>query len=128
VPFNILVVEDNQMVGAIVQSTLERRGHKIVLVNTGQQAMEWLSNYRCQLVLINMMVSDNGGQLKAVLRRLQQGTGMPILGYSAFTSGGVDVQKAGALFDDFIANARDEEKLISTVEDHLLASATSFLS
>jgi CheY-like chemotaxis protein len=128
VPFSILVVEDNQMVAAIVQSTLERRGHKTTIANSGKQAVEWLSKDRCQLVLLNVMVSDNGGQLKAVLRKLQQGTGMPVLGYSAFASGAVDLRQTDALFDGFVANARDAVKLISTVEDHLLSSAASFLS
>jgi DNA-binding response OmpR family regulator len=128
VPFSILVVEDNQMVGAIVQSTLERRGHKTVLANSGQQAADWLSKNRCQLVLLNAMVSGSASQLKEVLRKQRQETGVPVLGYSAFASGGVDVHKAAALFDGYIANARDPEKLISTVEDYLLASAASFLS
>ena len=127
-PFSILVVEDNQMVAAIVQSTLERRGHKTVLASSGQQAADRLSKDRFQLVLINVMLSDTSGQLKEVLRHQRQETGMPVLGYSAFASGGVDVHKAMAMFDGYIANARDAEKLISTVENHLLSSAASFLS
>ena len=77
----IFAVEDNPIAGEIVQTALESRGHSVALVSTGRHAIEWLSNNRCDLILLDLMLPDaDGGQLVEVLRRLPNGADIPILG------------------------------------------------
>jgi len=127
VPFSILVVEDNPVVGEIVQSTLERRGHKVVVTRSTKQAVEWLGNYKCQMVLLDVLLSHvDGGQFLPALLQMRLDAGMPIIAFSAFSSGKMDLRHDGTAFDDYIPNVRDPDKLARTVEEHLLATADPF--
>ncbi|MBS1824471.1 MAG: response regulator [Acidobacteria bacterium] len=120
----IFAVEDNPIAGEIVQTALESRGHKVALVETGRNAIEWLSNNRCDLILLDLMLPDaDGGQLVEVLRRLPNGGKVPILAFSAFGSKLAELRRSGAPFDGYIAKPVEPEELIRLVESHMLAPA-----
>lgn len=119
----IFAVEDNPIAGEIVQTALESRGHSVALVSTGRHAIEWLSNNRCDLILLDLMLPDaDGGQLVEVLRRLPNGADIPILAFSAFASKLADLRRSGAPFDGYIAKPVEPEELIRIVERHMQAA------
>ncbi|MBN8729811.1 MAG: response regulator [Acidobacteria bacterium] len=124
VSYVIFAVEDNPIAGEIVQTALESRGHSVALVSTGRNAIEWLSNNQCHLILLDLMLPDaDGGQLVEVLRRLPNGAGIPILAFSAFASKLADLRRSGAPFDGYIAKPVEPEDLIRIVEQHLHPAA-----
>ncbi|MFN7934870.1 MAG: response regulator [Bryobacteraceae bacterium] len=119
----IFAVEDNPIAGEIVQTALESRGHSVALVSTGRNAIEWLSNNRCDLILLDLMLPDaDGGQLVEVLRRLPNGADIPILAFSAFASKLADLRRSGAPFDGYITKPVEPEELIRIVERHMQAA------
>jgi CheY-like chemotaxis protein len=119
----ILVVEDNWIAAEIVSTTLESRGHSVVLATTGRMAMESLSVQSCDLILLDLMLPDiDGAQLVQVLRRLPGGDRIPILAFSAFVSRLEDLRRHGAPFDGYIAKPVEPEDLIRIVEESLARS------
>jgi CheY-like chemotaxis protein len=120
VPAIILVVEDNWIAGEIVRTALESRGHSVLLATTGKLAMEWMSERRCDLILLDLMLPDiDGAQLVEILRRLPGGDRIPILAFSAFVSRLEDLRRNGAPFDAYIAKPVEPEDLIRIVEEKL---------
>lgn len=116
----ILVVEDNWIAAEIVRTTLESRGHAVLLATTGRQAMEWMSNEHCALIVLDLMLPDvDGAKLVEILRRLPGGAEIPILAFSAFVSRLADLRRSGAPFDDYISKPVEPEDLIRIVEGHL---------
>jgi CheY-like chemotaxis protein len=116
----VLVVEDNWIAGEIVRTALESRGHVVRLATTGRQAMEWMSNERSDLILLDLMLPDvDGAQLVHVLRRLPGGAEIPIVAFSAFVSRLDDLRRSGAPFNGYLAKPVEPEELIKSVEKHL---------
>ena len=116
----VLVVEDNWIAAEVVRAALESRGHTVLQATTGRQAMEWMSNQNCALILLDLMLPDvDGAQLVEVLRRLPGGADLPILAFSAFVSRLDDLRRNGAPFDGYISKPVEPEDLIRIVEVHL---------
>jgi DNA-binding response OmpR family regulator len=79
---HVLVVEDNRVNRLLVSHLLEKRGHTVIAVEEGRQALATLSRVRVDVVLmdIQMPVMD-GFETTAVIRAREQETGghLPIV-------------------------------------------------
>lgn len=67
---HVLVVEDDEDMSEIVQSTLERAGYEVVAVNSGADALAYLARVqgRCLVLLDLHMVDMNGWEVLSTLR------------------------------------------------------------
>ena len=82
----ILVCEDNELVGGLLQSLLERAGHRVLLATDGERALALYrdSNEEIDLLLTDLSLPRLNGQEVAATLRLER-PDLPVL----FTSGGV---------------------------------------
>lgn len=118
----VLVVEDNEIAGEVVRMSLESRNYEVHVMATGRLATEWMSNNRCDLILLDLMLPDIDGRLLVeILRRLPGGDRTPIIAFSAYASRLEDLRRNGAPFDGYLAKPVEPEALIAFVGDHLEA-------
>ena len=73
-PFTILVVDDNPGIITLIQKYLHREGFTTVVVQSGTEAIQWLSHHHADLMLLDLQLSDINGvdlvQTLAQQRRL----------------------------------------------------------
>jgi CheY-like chemotaxis protein len=83
----ILVVEDNGMNQCLLVRQLARLGHSdVVVVDNGEQALRWLEQHRCRLVLTDcqMPVMDGYRMTRTIREReYQSGLHTPVIALSA---------------------------------------------
>ena len=60
-PFTILVVDDNPGLITLIQKYLHREGFTTVVVQSGSEAMTWLSRHHADLMLLDLQLSDISG-------------------------------------------------------------------
>ena len=67
---HVLVVEDDEDMSEVVQSTLERAGYEVVAVSCGADALAYLARVqiRCLVLLDLHMVDMNGWEVLSTLR------------------------------------------------------------
>ena len=65
---NLLVVDDTEISRDLMRRQLERQGHRVTAVGSGQQALDILRSQTFDLVLLDLMMPDMSGY--QVLRRL----------------------------------------------------------
>ncbi|MGB0909939.1 MAG: response regulator [Nitrospirales bacterium] len=71
--FTILVVDDNPGLITLIRKYLHREGFTTIVVSSGTEAMQWLSNHHADLMLLDLQLSDiNGVDLVQSLDRQHQ--------------------------------------------------------
>ncbi len=69
-PFTILVVDDNPGLITLIQKYLHREGFTTVVVQSGTEALTWLSSHHADLMLLDLQLSDiNGDDLVQALEQ-----------------------------------------------------------
>ncbi len=72
----ILIAEDNQVNQRLIQRLLEKRGHRVVLVATGKQALDALEQSSFDLVLMDVQMPEMDGlAATALLRQRESSSG-----------------------------------------------------
>ena len=79
---NLLVVDDDTDLGRLLQTALERDGHRVAVKTSGGQLTEALCRW-ADCILLDVMMPDEDGF--AVCRRIRNQTDAPILFLSART-------------------------------------------
>lgn len=79
---NLLVVDDDTDLGRLLQTALERDGHRVEVKTSGGQLTEALCRW-ADCILLDVMMPDEDGF--AVCRRIRNQTDAPILFLSART-------------------------------------------
>ncbi len=82
---DILVAEDNPMNQRVIAMTLERAGHKVILADDGEAALEALDKQDFDIILMDMHMPRMSGIEAAKLIRMQElgGKQVPIIGFTA---------------------------------------------
>ena len=60
-PMDVLVVEDNPVNQELARRLLERRGHRVVLANNGQEGIEQFEKQRFDVILMDIQMPVLGG-------------------------------------------------------------------
>ncbi len=87
----ILVAEDNPVNQRLVVRLLEKRGHRVVLVVDGRQAIEALNQESFDLILMDLQMPEMGGlEATAIIREKEKKTGkyQPIVALTAHAMAG----------------------------------------
>lgn len=71
-PRTLLLAEDDAASRLIIQSVLERAGHRVLAVGTGQAALETLRQQPCDAVLLSVRLPEPGGLEAARLIRAEE--------------------------------------------------------
>ena len=86
-PLRILVVEDDPLIGQVIEVTLEEAGYAVVWHERGRQAVDAAADLQPCAVLLDLMLPDIDGQeVLRFLRRDPRTESIPVVIVSAVSS------------------------------------------
>ncbi|SFB89396.1 PAS domain-containing sensor histidine kinase [Pseudoalteromonas denitrificans] len=114
---SILVAEDNIANQMVVKALLEKRNHKVTLVETGTEAIEVLKQHTFDLILMDMMMPKMDGiEATKIIRAQSVYQKLPIIALTANASLEDKNQCLAAGMNDVITKPVDSRLLASKVE------------
>lgn len=114
IAYSILVAEDNIANQMVIKALLEKRNHKVILVETGKGAVDILQQQDFDLILMDMMMPEMDGiEATEIIRQKNKVT--PIIALTA--NAGLDDKKQclAAGMDDVITKPVDSKLLYSKI-------------
>jgi DNA-binding response OmpR family regulator len=115
-PDKILIVEDDEKLGAQICASLTRYGYDAQWVRTGEEAMR-LSPADFGLLILDLMLPGAHGL--DVLKRLREGSDLPVLILSARNETTDKVRAFGLGADDYVTKPFWPEELLARVKARL---------
>jgi two-component system sensor histidine kinase RpfC len=114
---NILVADDNGTNRKIISKILERGGHRVDLVENGEQALNMLESRRYDLVILDMYMPIMGGLEAAKIYRFTAGyePSIPFVILTANATVEARRECEEAKIDAFLTKPVDATTLLSTV-------------
>ena len=108
----ILIVDDDLKSRKLLKGILERVGYEVVVVEGGDEAIEYLSvEQDFALIIIDIMMPYMSGiELAEKLKTYKETNDIPILGISAYLT-----EKGDMEVDDFLAKPIDTDILLKKV-------------
>jgi len=114
----ILLAEDNEVNQRLMFLLLRKRGHAVIVVNNGQEALEALTEQQFDLVLMDIQMPVMGGfEATACIRERERATGehLPIVAVTANDMRGTRSQYLAAGFDDYVPKPVQTEELLQVM-------------
>jgi two-component system sensor histidine kinase/response regulator len=124
----ILLAEDNRVNQRVAVGILERNGHRVVVANSGREALAALEREAFDLVLMDLQMPEMGGlETTAAIREIEKFTGahLPIVAMTASAMLGDQKKCLAAGMDGYISKPVRARELIEIVEVHTLLSRKS---
>ena len=121
----ILLAEDNLINQKVAVRLLEKRGHTVVVAETGKQALEMLEPADQQpfdLILMDVQMPEMDGlQATAAIRRREQASGshIPIIAMTAHAMVGDKERCLQAGMDGYTSKPLQVQELLATIENVL---------
>lgn len=115
---NILIVEDNESLSIVYRGYLEKQGYIVNVMDTGQSALEYISNSIPDVVLLDLQLPDMHGTdvLKEIFAQQLPCEVIIITAHGSMDLA-VETMRLGAT--DFLTKPFDASRLIVTVENVL---------
>jgi len=115
---SLLVVDDSATHRMVAKRILERRGHRVDVVDCGLDALKAAGEHRFDVILLDLWLPDIGGM--EVAAEIRQGesarTRVPIIGMAAEVAGDIADQVLRAGMDAFVAKPFQVAELLRTIE------------
>jgi len=124
-PLRILLVEDNVINQKVASLMLKKKGHVVVTVNNGREAIETLADQDFDAVLMDVQMPEMDGlQATAAIRAGEEGTDrhLPILAVTAHAMQGDREHCLGAGMDGYLSKPIQSAQLLQALAD-VLSSA-----
>jgi two-component system sensor histidine kinase/response regulator len=115
----VLVAEDNPVNQRLAVALLHKRGHQVVVVETGQQAFDAVMREPFDLVLMDLQMPVMGGLEATGLIRAQEqttGTHSRIVAMTAHAMPGDRERCLAAGMDDYLTKPIDAKKLYALID------------
>jgi two-component system response regulator RpaA len=94
-PLPVLVVEDDPLIGQVIEATLEEAGYRVVWHELGRDAIDAAIRLQPCAVLLDLMLPDLEGQeVLRTLRRDPRTAQIPVVVVSAVSSTLTDEERA----------------------------------
>jgi CheY-like chemotaxis protein/HPt (histidine-containing phosphotransfer) domain-containing protein len=128
---HILVAEDNPVNEKLVVRLLENRGHQVVAVGNGREALAALERAPFDILLMDVQMPEMDGiQAAVAIRQREQltGTRLPIIALTAHAMQGDRERCLEAGMDGYISKPIRADELLAVVEGLLPATAAEIAS
>jgi PAS domain S-box-containing protein len=125
---NILLAEDNHVNQVVAVRLLQKRGHKVVLVETGKAVLEASRNGSFDLILMDVQMPEMDGlEATGRIRENEKITGkhIPIVAMTAHAMVGDRERCLAAGMDGYISKPLSVKELFETIESVLRVPAGS---
>jgi signal transduction histidine kinase/CheY-like chemotaxis protein len=117
---HVLLAEDNHVNRIVATRLLEKRGHTVVTVENGQDAVAAVENQTFDLALLDLqMPVMDGLQALALIRQNEEATGrshLPIFALTAHAMQGDRERCLAAGMDGYISKPINREELFTVIE------------
>jgi DNA-binding response OmpR family regulator len=110
----VLIVEDEESIGALVRSYLMRDGYRVVWVRTGEEALAELTRHPVRLVVLDIGLPGMDGL--EVCRRMRQRSGVPIVMLTARDEEPDRVSGLEVGADDYVVKPFSPRELVARVK------------
>ncbi|HEY7492575.1 MAG TPA: GAF domain-containing protein, partial [Candidatus Tectomicrobia bacterium] len=121
-PLRVLLAEDNVVNQRLATRLMEKRGHTVVVVSTGREALAALAQESFDLVLMDVQMPDMDGlEATAAIRRWEQETSIhvPIVAMTAHTMQGDAERCRAAGMDGYVSKPMKPEDLYAAIDSAL---------
>lgn len=118
-PRRVLLVEDNEINRRVAMGMLRSRGHQVVMVENGQEAVNILADEEFDVVLMDMQMPVMDGYLAtAEIRKREKKTGgyVPIVAMTAEALKGDKEHCLASGMDDYVSKPIAQSELFRAVE------------
>ena len=115
----ILVAEDNAVNSLLATRLLQKRGHAVVMAETGTAALEMMSQQDFDLVLMDVQMPEISGlEVTREIRKREESTGqhVPIIAMTAHAMVGDKESCLKAGMDDYVAKPLQPKELFAIIE------------
>ncbi|MBU4311635.1 MAG: response regulator [Candidatus Omnitrophica bacterium] len=115
----ILLAEDNKVNQKVASTMLTKRGHSVIIVENGKQALDILSRESFDLILMDVQMPEmDGYEATRAIREREKTTGfhIPIIAMTAHALKGDREKCIEAGMDDYIPKPIKMEELFKAVE------------
>jgi len=119
----VLVVEDEYNIATVVRIALEREGHRVVMVRTGEEALAELPRHPVGLVVLDIGLPGMDGL--EVCRRIRAGSSLPIIMLTARDEEADRVVGLELGADDYVPKPFSPRELAARVKAVLRRSTAS---
>ena len=116
----ILLAEDNVVNQRLAIRLLEKRGHQVIVVNNGREAVNILQTSRFDLVLMDIQMPEMSGlEVTAQVRERERASGdhLPIVAMTAYAMKGDRERCLEAGMDDYISKPIQPAELYQVIAD-----------
>jgi PAS domain S-box-containing protein len=123
----ILLAEDNRVNQVLAVRLLEKRGHEVAVVGSGEEALEALDKQAFDLVLMDVQMPElDGLQATAAIRKreMKSGKHIPIIAMTAHAMAGDKERCLEAGMDDYITKPIRPEQLGDVLKRYSLSTET----
>ncbi len=124
---HILLAEDNPVNQKMVALLLKRRGHSVVVADSGKRALERLEAERFDLVLMDVQMPElDGVETTMIIRKreLVSGGHIPILAMTAHAMSGDRERFLSAGMDSYISKPITPAELYTAIEAATMSAPT----
>ena len=122
-PLRILLAEDNPVNQVVATRLLEKRGHKVVGVGNGREAVPAAENQNFDLALVDLQMPEMDGlQAVGLIRQHEERTGsgrLPIIALTAHAMRGDRERCLAAGMDGYITKPINRVELFSAIDSVL---------
>ena len=113
----ILLAEDNSVNQQVAVALLKRRGHEVIAVSDGKQAVEAAQRDRFDLVLMDIQMPEMDGiEATRMIRRFADADTLPIIALTAHAFAEERERSRGAGMNDFLAKPFKPSDLFDVVD------------
>jgi two-component system sensor histidine kinase RpfC len=115
--YQILVAEDNAVNQRVIVGILERAGHRVRVVDDGEQALDVLENERFDVIIMDLNMPELGGLDAARAYRFMdpEAIQVPIIMLSADVTSEAMKECEDAGIDAFLAKPIEARRLLDTI-------------
>ncbi|MEO5681748.1 MAG: response regulator [Chitinophagaceae bacterium] len=113
-PAKILVVDDDEEIGIMLQMILEHKGFSVIILKRTEQAEETMSRHTISLVILDMLIAGVKGTDVCMRLKANSNTAhIPVMMITALPEAEEICKQAGA--DDFLNKPFELDSLITKI-------------